>query len=97
MVRSPIELVVILTYFVGMIAVGIIVSRKVKNSQDYLAAGRRLPFWLVTATLFATWWGGGTILGGSGEAFHGGFHAVIYDPYGAGLTLILAGLLFMKI
>jgi len=94
---SPIELVVILIYFVGMIIIGIVISRKVKDSQDYLAAGRRLPFWLVTATLFATWWGGGTILGGSGAAFHGGFHAVMYDPYGAGLTLILAGFLFMKI
>jgi SSS family transporter len=94
---NTIETVVIIIYFIGMILVGIIVSRRVKNSQDYLAAGRRLPFWLVTATLFATWWGGGTILGGSGEAFHGGFHAVMYDPYGAGLTLILAGFLFMKI
>jgi SSS family solute:Na+ symporter len=94
---STIETVVIIVYFIGMILVGIIVTRKVKTSNDYLAAGRRLPFWLVTATLFATWWGGGTILGGSGEAFHGGFHAVMYDPYGAGLTLILAGFLFMKI
>jgi Na+/proline symporter len=94
---NTLETVVIIIYFIGMILVGIIVSRKVKNSQDYLAAGRRLPFWLVTATLFATWWGGGTILGGSGAAFHGGFHAVMYDPYGAGLTLILAGFLFMKI
>jgi SSS family transporter len=94
---NTIETVVIIIYFIGMILVGIIVSRRVKNSQDYLAAGRRLPFWLVTATLFATWWGGGTILGGSGAAFHGGFHAVMYDPYGAGLTLILAGFLFMKI
>jgi len=97
MESSPLELAVIFIYFIGMIIVGIVVSRKVKDSQDYLAAGRRLPYWLVTATLFATWWGGGTILGGSGEAFHGGFHAVMYDPYGAGLTLILAGFLFMKI
>jgi SSS family solute:Na+ symporter len=94
---STIETVVIIIYFLGMILIGIIVTRKVKTSDDYLAAGRRLPFWLVTATLFATWWGGGTILGGSGEAFHGGFHAVMYDPYGAGLTLILAGFLFMKV
>jgi SSS family solute:Na+ symporter len=97
MEKSAVEIVVILIYFVGMILVGIVVSRKVKNSQDFLVAGRRLPLWLVTATLFATWWGGGTILGGSGEAFHSGFHGVMYDPYGAGLTLILAGFLFMKI
>ncbi len=92
-----VETLFIVLYFVGMVVVGIVVSRKVKGSQDYLAGGRKLPLWLVTATLFATWWGGGTILGGSGAAFSDGFHGVIYDPYGAGLTLILAGFFFMKI
>ncbi len=60
-----------------MVVVGIVVARTIKGSDDYLAAGRRLPMWLVTATLFATWWGGGTVLGGSGETFHTGFHGVI--------------------
>lgn len=91
------ELTFVIIYFVGMIIVGIIVARRIKGSDDYLAGGRRMPFWLVTATLFATWWGGGTVLGGSGAAFTDGFHGVIYDPYGAGLTLILAGFFFMKI
>ena len=94
---STLETIIIIIYFVGMILVGILVARRIKGSDDYLAAGRNLPLWLVTATLFATWWGGGTILGGSGEAFHTGFHGVMYDPYGAGLTLILASFLFMKV
>jgi len=94
---SPIELVVLMLYLTGMIVVGVVVARRVKGSQDFLAGGRNMPAWLVTATLFATWWGGGTVLGGSGAAFHDGFHGVMWDPYGAGLTLVLAGLLFMKI
>lgn len=94
---NPIEIVVIILYFIGMLVIGIVVARRIKGSEDYLAGGRRMPAWLVTATLFATWWGGGTVLGGSGAAFHDGFHGVIWDPYGAGLTLILAGFLFMKI
>ncbi len=84
-------------YLVGLLAIGYIVSKRIKDSDDYLAGGRNMPLWLVTATLFATWWCGGTVLGGSGRAFHGGFQAVIYDPYGAGLTLVLAGLFLMKI
>ncbi len=87
----------IIIYLIGLLAVGYIVSRRIKSSDDYLAGGRNMPLWLVTATLFATWWCGGTVLGGSGAAYHGGFHAVIYDPYGAGLTLVLAGLFLMKI
>lgn len=91
------EIVTIVIYFIGMAVIGIILARRVKNSEDYLAGGRKMPLWLVTATLFATWWGGGTVLGGSGAAFYDGFHGVMYDPYGAGLTLILAGFFFMKI
>ncbi len=94
---NPIEIVMIILYFIAMLIIGIVVARKIKGSEDFLAGGRRMPAWLVTATLFATWWGGGTVLGGSGAAFWDGFHGVMWDPYGAGLTLVLAGLLFMKI
>ena len=97
METSAVEIVTIIVYLVGMAVIGIILAKRIKNSDDYLAGGRKMPLWLVTATLFATWWGGGTVLGGSGAAFYDGFHGVIYDPYGAGLTLILAGLFFMKI
>lgn len=94
---TALEYVIIVVYLVGMVVVGVVVARRVKDSQDYMAGGRRQPFALVLATLFATWWCGGTILGGSGAAFHDGFHGVMYDPYGAGLTLVLAGFLFMKV
>jgi len=94
---KTVEIITIVIYLAGMAIIGIILAKRIKGSQDYLAGGRKMPMWLVTATLFATWWGGGTVLGGSGAAYYDGFHGVIYDPYGAGLTLILAGLLFMKI
>jgi solute:Na+ symporter, SSS family len=91
------ELVVVVMYLAAMIVVGIIIARRIKGSDDYLAGGRNKPFWLVTATLFATWWCGGVVLGASGAAYHDGFMGAIYDPYGAGLTMILAGFLTMKI
>ncbi len=97
MQANIIETITIVIYLAAMAAIGLALARKIKGSQDFLVAGRKLPIWLVTATLFATWWGGGTVLGGSGAAFHDGFYGVIYDPYGAGLTLILAGFFFMKI
>ncbi len=97
METNTVEIISIVVYLLAMLLVGVIVSRKIKDSDDYLAGGRKMPLWLVTATLFATWWCGGTVLGGSGTAYHDGFHGVIYDPYGAGLTLVLAGLFLMKI
>ncbi len=97
METNAIEIITIVIYLAAMLVIGYVVSRRIKDSDDYLAGGRNMPLWLVTATLFATWWCGGTVLGASGAAYHGGFHAVIYDPYGAGLTLVLAGLFLMKI
>jgi SSS family transporter len=91
------ELIVVLMYLAAMIVVGVIVARRIKGSDDYLAGGRNKPFWLVTATLFATWWCGGVVLGASGAAYYDGFMGAIYDPYGAGLTMILAGFFTMKV
>ncbi len=83
-------------YLAGMLGVGFYASRKIKNSDDFLIAGRRLSLWLCTATLTATWMGGGAILGGGGAAYERGFLGVIADPFGASLCLFLAGLFYVR-
>lgn len=86
-----------------MLGIGIYASKKVKNSEDFMVAGRGLPFWLATPVLFATWLGGGLVLGASGASFENGIWSdanswgVIPDPFGAGLCLILAGFFYMPI
>ena len=90
-------------FCVAMLGIGVYASRKVKNSEDFMVAGRGLPFWLATPVLFATWLGGGLVLGASGAAYQNGIWSdeyawgVIPDPFGAGLCLILAGLFYMPI
>ena len=44
----------IFMYLGGMILVGWYVSRKVRNSEDYLMAGRALSYPMVVATVAAT-------------------------------------------
>lgn len=97
MAGSGIEVAYVVIYLLAMIGVGAIVARRAKGSDEFIAGGRRMPYWLVTGTLFATWWGGGTMLGSAGAAYYDGFHGIIYEPIGAGLTLVLAGFFFMKI
>ena len=85
----------ILIYVVGMIAIGFWASGQIHNLPDFLVAGRKLPFYLATATLFATWFGGGTVMGGSAEAYSSGLIGVIADPFAAGIALIIAGLFYV--
>lgn len=80
-------------YLLGMLAVGFWASRKVHNTADYVLAGRRLPWWLVGGSVFATWFGAETCMGSSAIAYRQGLLGVMMDPFGAGLCLILAGLL----
>ncbi len=86
----------VVLYVVVTIIVGLLAARLVHNTEDYLLAGRRLPLYIVTATLFATWFGSETILGASSEFAHGGLIAVVRDPFGAALCLLLVGLFYAK-
>jgi SSS family transporter len=85
-----------LLYTVLMIAIGVYASRKVRNSEDYVLAGRNLPFYMALSTVFATWFGSESILGAGSKFAEGGFSNVIEDPFGAGLCLIIAGLFFNR-
>lgn len=86
----------VLIYLVCMIPISFYASRYVKNTQDFVLAGRNLPFYMALATVFATWLGSDSILGASSYMAQGGFLEVIADPFGAGLCLVLIGLFFAR-
>lgn len=80
-----------------MIVVGIYASRNSRSMTQFVVAGRGLPIWLCSATVVATWYGGGTLLGSAGAAYDRGLLGVIYDPFGATLSLLLLGLFFVRL
>lgn len=82
-------------YITSMLVIAYWSSKRIKNLADFLVAGRRLPFFLAVATLFATWFGAGSCMGASGTAYSQGLLGVISDPFAAGLSLILAGLFYV--
>lgn len=61
-----------------------------------MLAGRRLPFYMSTAVVFATWFGSETLLGASSEFAQHGLLGVVEDPFGAALCLVLVGLFFAR-
>lgn len=61
-----------------------------------MLAGRSLPIVLSTSALFATWFGSETVFGASSQFLEGGLFAVIEDPFGASLCLLLFGIFFAR-
>ncbi len=97
MQSQHIILVGVSVYLIAMLCVGFYASRRTVSGDDFAVAGRSLPLWLSTATLMATWIGGGTILGAAGASYEGGYIATIADPFGAALCFFVVGLFFVRI
>jgi len=84
----------VILYWVVSVGIGLYAGRKVHNTGDFAVAGRHLPMPIVTATVFATWFGSETVLGIPATFLKEGLHGVVADPFGSSLCLILVGLLF---
>ena len=82
----------VIIYWIISIGIGLWAARRVKTSADYAVAGRSLPFYIVTATVFATWFGSETVLGISATFVKEGLSGVVADPFGSSMCLILVGL-----
>ena len=51
-------------------------SRKVSTQDDFMVAGRSVPWQILVGTLVCTWIGSGSLFGGAGRAFREGFSAL---------------------
>ena len=81
-------------YVLAMLGIGAWISRRIANETDYLVAGRALGPVLVAFSVFATWFGAETIIGASGSIYTDGLAGGNADPFGYGLCLLGAGLVF---
>lgn len=86
----------VIVYWVISVGIGLWAALRVRDAADFAVAGRSLPFYVVTATVFATWFGSEAVLGIPAEFLKGGLHGVVADPFGSSLCLILVGLFFAK-
>jgi solute:Na+ symporter, SSS family len=86
----------VILYLVISIGVGMYAATRVHTSRDYVVAGRHLPIYIVTATVFATWFGSETVLGIPATFLNEGLHGIVSDPFGSSMCLILVGLFFAR-
>jgi SSS family transporter len=87
-------LLAVLLYVVAQLAVGFIVSRKIRSEADYLVAGRRVGLGLALFSIFATWFGAESCVTAAGKFYAEGIVGGITDPFGYGFALVLLGLFF---
>jgi SSS family solute:Na+ symporter len=86
----------VIFYLLLNLMVGWWASKKIHSTQDFILAGRSLPFALATMVTFATWFGSETMLGAPREFVHGGVLAIIEEPFGAALGLLIVGSIYAK-
>jgi SSS family transporter len=86
----------VILYLVLSIGIGMYAATRVHNSRDYVVAGRHLPIYIVTATVFATWFGSETVLGIPATFLNEGMRGIVSDPFGSSMCLILVGLFFAR-
>ena len=87
-------IVFVALYLLGTLGLGMWAGTRIKNTSDFAVAGRSLPLIMVITTTFATWFGAETVMGVPAKFVQGGLNAIIEDPFGAGMCLILVGLFF---
>ncbi|MBM7714867.1 SSS family solute:Na+ symporter [Bacillus thermophilus] len=75
-----VHLIIVIVYLTSMVFLGMyFAKREVKNTEDFMIAGRRLPGFILVGTLLATWVGSGTIVGGASFIFqYGPLASIIY-------------------
>ena len=85
---TGLDLGIIGFYLIGMVLIGILCVRKVKNADDYYTAGRSFGPFVLMATVCATIIGGSGLMGRAGVAYSSGFKAILTAiPYLLGMFL----------
>ena len=84
----------VLGYVLLQLLLGVWASRRIRNEEDYLLAGRSLGPGLATFSVFATWFGAETVIGAGGRVYEQGLAGAALDPFGYALCLLLMGAFF---
>jgi len=97
---ATIDIVVLITYAIGIFALAQYVSREKaghqKDTSDYFLASRSLPWWAIGASLIAANISAEQIVGMSGSGYVIGLAIASYE-WMAALTLLIVGKYFLPI
>ncbi len=87
---SNLDYLVILVYALGLLVVGFIFTRKIKNSDDMFVAGGQSPWWVSGLSGFMTMFSAGTFVVWGGIAYRSGLVGITIC-LGNGIGVMIAG------
>ena len=87
----------VIIYMVIMVLIGFFSTKYIKNSADFIVAGRRLPFFMLLGAIVATWFCAGSLMGASANAYLFGLQGIVFEPLSAALCLFLAAIFFVRL
>ncbi|WP_372898382.1 sodium:solute symporter [Stieleria sp.] len=76
---TGIDWFVLIVYFVGILAIGLVFWRRNKSADDFTAGGRSLPGWLCGMSIFATYLSSISYLALPGKAFVDNWNAFAFS------------------
>ncbi len=87
-------LIAILVYVLIQFAIGLWLSRGMRDDSDYIVAGRSLSLPLVAFPVFATFFGSEALTATSASVYEKGLAGALVDPFCYGAAIIIVGLFF---
>ena len=89
--------ILIILYFAVLLLI-VFKEKKNTNTYDYFFAGRKLPFWALSITFIASWWGAGSAIETADSAYNEGMAAFwIYGmPVLASTFIMILGSSFIR-
>lgn len=86
----PVDVGIVILYFIGMIVFGLVLSRRIHNADDYFLAGRHMLWPFIGLSLFASNISSTTLVGLSGEAYATGISIYNYEWMAAVILVVFA-------
>src|SRR3954470_18630230 len=89
------DYLIILVYFVFVIAVGFIIKKKIKSSNDFLASSRSIPLWITSLAFISANLGAQEVIGMVASGAKYGIMTVHFYWVGAIFAMVFLGVFMM--